>query len=142
MSRPLTVTICRGCCCGSTTKHPGVDHDGHAERIQESVRASGLGVTRIVKCLDECEHSDVILVRRMSGRRSEFFWLGPLNDPADVEALAVWLEGPANRPLPDQLSRLRFAKRPSRPPLAARVAAGEETSLVCPVSLPPAQGQP
>ena len=139
MKRRLTVTICRGCCCGSTTKHPDIDHDAHAQRIRESVRASGLGTAKIVKCLDECEHSDVILIRRTSGRDTEFFWLGPLNHPADVETLAAWLEGPPDEPLPVGLRRLRFTKRPPRPPLAVRVASGEEASLVCPVSRPPAQ---
>ena len=137
MARRMTVTICRGCCCGSATKHPEVDHEANARRVREAVRASGLGVTRTVKCLDECEHSDVILVRRGSDQGSEFYWLGPVNDPADVEALAAWLEGPADAPLPARLSRLRFAKRPPRPPLALRVARGEETSLACPVSRPP-----
>src|SRR6266700_1062793 len=126
MPRRMTVTICRGCCCGSTTKHPGVDHDANARRVREAVRASGLGVTRTVKCLDECEHSDVVLVRRGSGRDSEFFWLGPVNDLSDVEALAAWLEGPADAPMPAHLRRLRFSKRPPRPPLAVRVAGGEE----------------
>jgi hypothetical protein len=141
--RQLTVTLCRGCCCGSTTKHPNVNHDAHARRIRDAVRASGTGVTRVVKCLDECEHSDVVLVRRTSpvGRR-EHFWLGPVNDAVDVDALAQWLSGPPDTPLPDRLQRLRFAKRPPRPPLAARVAAGTETSLICPVSVPdPAAGR-
>lgn len=136
MARRLTVTQCRSCCCGSTTKHPDVDHDSHAEQIHAAVRAGGVGRSRVAKCLDECERSNVVLVRRAAGtgEADDYIWLGPVNDDADLAVLTDWLRAGARGPLPEALQRLRFTKRPPRPPIAQRVAAGQETSLICPLS--------
>lgn len=155
MSRRLTVTQCRGCCCGSVTKHPDVDHEANAERIHAAVRASGAGVSRVAKCLDECEHSDVVFIRRTHtdhhddrgaaqspvGSESgvDYIWLGPVNSEDTVAALTGWLSEGATDPMPTILRELQFSKRPPRAPLAQRFAAGQETSPVCPVSGPPAK---
>ncbi len=32
-----TVTVCRGCCCGTHKKHPDVDHDAQLDLLRESV---------------------------------------------------------------------------------------------------------
>jgi hypothetical protein len=56
---------------------------------------SGSSVTRIVKCLDKCAHSDVILVRARIGPAAKSSSSAPVNDTDDVEALTAWLEGSA-----------------------------------------------
>lgn len=137
MIRPeVSVTVCRDCCCGSAVKHPDVDHDGALARLREAVDATGRGVVRVVKCLDECERSDVVLVRRRLPSGTETIWLGWVNDDTAVMMLAEWLRTGAVGPLPDALALHVFTKRPPRPPIAVRYARGEEDSLVCPALRP------
>jgi hypothetical protein len=135
-TRHVTVTVCRGCCCGSDVKHPDVDHEGNLAVLTHAAQSSGCGVLRVVNCLDECERSDVVAVRRRLPAGPEIIWLGPLNDPLDVAVLADWLRRGAPDVLPDRLTPLVFTKRPPRPPIAVRHARGEEESLVCPALRP------
>ena len=135
-SRSVTVTVCRGCCCGSTVKHPEVDHDASLDVLRTAVDESGAGVLRVVNCLDECERSNVVAVRRALPAGAEVLWFGPVNDEADTEALADWLRDGAVGEVPDGLSALLFTKRPPRPPIAVRHERGEEESLVCPALRP------
>jgi hypothetical protein len=135
-TRHVTVTVCRGCCCGSGVKHPDVDHDGNLAVLTHAAQSSGCGVLRVVNCLDECERSDVVAVRRRLPAGPEVIWLGPLNDPLDVAVLGDWLRRGTPGDLPGRLARLVFTKRPPRPPIAVRHARGEEESLVCPALLP------
>jgi hypothetical protein len=135
-TRHVTVTVCRGCCCGSTVKHPDVDHDGTLTVLTHAVESSLCGVVRVVNCLDECERSDVVAVRRRQPAGAEVIWLGPLNDPLDVVVLGDWLRHGAVDDLPARLAPLVFTKRPPRPPIAVRHERGEEESLVCPALRP------
>jgi hypothetical protein len=130
------VTMCRGCCCGSEVKHPDVDHDGILAELASTVE--GRGAVRVVKCLDECERSNVVVVRRRPDSGTETIWLGWVNGPAIVAALAEWLRTGATGPLPHVLGLHTFTKRAPRPPIAVRYARGEEDSLVCPALRPPA----
>jgi hypothetical protein len=132
-TRQVTLTVCRGCCCGSGVKHPDVDHDGALAVLTHAVESSRCGVVRVVNCLDECERSDVVAVRRLGLTGTEIIWLGPLNDPVEVAVLGDWLERGAVDPLPAGLAHLVFSKRPPRPPIAVRHGRGEVESLVCPV---------
>ncbi|HEY2193800.1 MAG TPA: hypothetical protein VGH76_16105 [Actinomycetospora sp.] len=52
-----TVTLCRGCWCGTERKHPGVDHAGQVERLRGDT--AGTGRVRVSECLDACAHSTV-----------------------------------------------------------------------------------
>ncbi|NUP36598.1 MAG: hypothetical protein HOY76_06130 [Streptomyces sp.] len=90
-TRHVTVTVCRGCCCGSDVKHPDVDHEGNLAVLTHAAQSSGCGVLRVVNCLDECDRSDVVAVRRRLPAGPEIIWLGPLNDPLDVAVLGDWL---------------------------------------------------
>jgi hypothetical protein len=108
----VTVTVCRGCCCGTTSKHPGVDHDGQVGRLraaagrQHRVRVSG--------CLNVCGESNVVVVQptpeaRRGGARP--VWLGGVLD-GDVESrIAAWVTagGPGVAPIPPALRAHSFA---------------------------------
>lgn len=135
-TRHVTVTVCRGCCCGNSVKHPDVDHDGALTVLSRAVDRSGCGVVRVVNCLDECERSNVVALRVRRPAGPEVIWLGPLNDPLDVAVLGDWLGQGAVGDLPVRLARLVFTKRPPRPPIAVRHERGEEETLVCPALRP------
>lgn len=72
-----TVSVCRGCCCG-TGKIPGVDHAGQLARLRTGL--AGTATVRAVECLDACEQGNVIVVqpsaegRRAGGGRSGWAW--------------------------------------------------------------------
>lgn len=106
-----TVTVCRGCCCGTDKKRPGVDH---------AARLAGLGELlgdaarlRVTDCLGSCERSDVIVVSPSpSGRRAGArpVWLGRLNGRHETPAIADWIHagGPGVSELPESLRRAEF----------------------------------
>ncbi|MFY1632080.1 hypothetical protein ACN27F_02145 [Solwaraspora sp. WMMB335] len=64
MTAGCLVTVCRGCCCGTSRKHPDVDHDGQLRAL----RASGARV-RVVDCLNTCERSNVVVVQPVPAAR-------------------------------------------------------------------------
>lgn len=86
-----TVTVCRGCCCG-TDKHPDVDHVGQLRRLLD-----GLGPharLRTTGCLDSCDYSNTFVVqpsalgRSLGGRPS---WLKHVLTPDLTEAVIEWV---------------------------------------------------
>ncbi|MFD7921048.1 (2Fe-2S) ferredoxin domain-containing protein [Streptomyces sp. NPDC059740] len=85
-----TVTVCRGCCCG-TPKVPGLDHAAQLARLRRSLE--GLAQVRVTDCLDACEHANVVVVqpsaqgRRAGGRP---VWLGLVNDSDATDDIATW----------------------------------------------------
>lgn len=111
----VTVTVCRGCCCGSRSKHPGFDHDGQLEHVRA---ASGSGVrVRVTDCLDACERSNVMVVSpsaagREAGARP--VWLGDMLDDDAVTDVVEWAlsGGPGVAEAPRVLDLYEF--RPSR----------------------------
>ena len=96
------VLICRGCCCGSERKHPAVDHDGQIVAISALARA------RVVNCVGECAHSNVVIVRSGEGPS---VWLGGINNPAITSVLCEWLDVGASQPLPRVLQSRVFVRR-------------------------------
>ncbi|MFH8475897.1 (2Fe-2S) ferredoxin domain-containing protein [Streptomyces sp. NPDC018000] len=109
-----TVTVCRGCCCG-TAKIPGVDHTAQLAALK-----TGLGPVarvRAVNCLDACEQANVIVVQpstagRAAGGRP--VWLGLVNDPDATADIAAWVRagGPGLAEPPEILDLYAFG--PSR----------------------------
>ncbi|MEV6976757.1 (2Fe-2S) ferredoxin domain-containing protein [Kitasatospora sp. NPDC093806] len=90
---PVTVTVCRGCCCGTQEKHPGVDHAGQYERLRTAVGAAGR--VRAVKCLDTCAHSNVVVVGPSSEGRAAGgrpVWLGWVLADDMIEEIAQWVQ--------------------------------------------------
>lgn len=109
-----TVTVCRGCCCG-TRKHPDVDHAGQARELRTAI--AGGGRFRVVDCLDLCERSNVVVVSPSpSGRRAggRPVWVGDVLHPDVVTAVADWIAagGPGHAALPAELDH--HVLRPSR----------------------------
>ncbi|MGW0999805.1 (2Fe-2S) ferredoxin domain-containing protein [Streptomyces sp. NPDC002523] len=112
-ARP-TVTVCRGCCCG-TPKVPGLDHGAQFAELRQSLAKTG--TVRVTDCLDACERANVIVVQpsaegRKAGGRP--VWLGLVNDPDAVSDITAWVEngGPGVSDPPDILDLYTF--RPSR----------------------------
>ncbi|MBP2052893.1 (2Fe-2S) ferredoxin [Streptomyces griseochromogenes] len=109
-----SVTVCRGCCCG-TAKIPGVDHATQLNTLKAELSA----VARIwaVNCLDTCEQANVIVVQPSSAGRAAGgrpVWLGLVNDPDATADIAQWVRsgGPGLADPPDILDLYEFA--PSR----------------------------
>lgn len=109
-----TVTVCRGCCCG-TAKVPRLDHEAQLADLRAGL--AEVATVRRVDCLDACEHANVIVVqpsaegRRAGGRP---VWLGLVNDPDAGADITAWVGagGPGLADPPDILDLYAFT--PSR----------------------------
>ncbi|WP_042416486.1 hypothetical protein [Streptacidiphilus anmyonensis] len=109
-----TVTVCRGCCCG-TPKVPRLDHAAQLRELRAALADSAS--VRAVDCLDACEQANVIVVqpspagRRAGGRP---VWLGLVNDRDATADIAAWTRagGPGLAEPPDILDLYAF--QPSR----------------------------
>lgn len=114
-----TVWVCRGCCCG-TVKHPDTDHDGQLAALRTAIATVHGARLVVTDCVDECERSNVIVIRdRQHGRRKDV-WLGHVLDVDQTETLADWLRQTDRDHLPAKLDRLRFSpKHSSRLPRSA-----------------------
>ncbi|MFE7465251.1 (2Fe-2S) ferredoxin domain-containing protein [Streptomyces sp. NPDC057499] len=112
-ARP-TVTVCRGCCCGSP-KVPGLDHAAQLRALRQALGSTA--TVRVTDCLDACERANVVVVQPCAeGRRSggRPVWLGLVNDPDATADIAAWVEdgGPGIADPPAVLDLYAF--RPSR----------------------------
>lgn len=110
-----TVSICRGGECGSRTKHPGTDHRAQLRLITDKL--ADHAVITITKCLDACEHSNVIVVTPSNqGQRAaaDEIWLGEMNDQPTTRELIGWVQegGPGVAEMPLALELVSF--KPSR----------------------------
>jgi (2Fe-2S) ferredoxin len=118
---PCTVTVCRGCCCGSLAKHPGVDHAAQVDRLRTAL--GGTAQVRVSDCLDACERSNVVVVSpstagRGAGARPT--WLGFVLDDDAIVDVAAWVRagGPGMADQPATLDLYTF-----NPPRRVRQAA-------------------
>jgi (2Fe-2S) ferredoxin len=105
-----TVTVCRGCCCG-TAKVPRFDHAGQLARLRQGL--DEVCQVRVTGCLDACERANVVVVQpsgagRAAGGRP--VWLGLANDPDVAEDITAWVRagGPGLADLPDLLDLYAF----------------------------------
>lgn len=106
------VRMCRGCCCGTRSKHPDVDHDAIA-----AVLATDLGPgaeLRTVDCLWSCDLSNVVVVNpaasaRAAGARPA--WVTEVNTVDRARAVAAWVRagGPGLAEPPAELGEVRTA---------------------------------
>lgn len=118
-----TVTVCRGCCCGTERKHPGVDHAGQVAALRAGIGPGGR--VRISECLDACEESNVMVVGPSAdGRRAGArpVWLSGVLTEEKVGEVVAWVRegGPGVADPPGLLDLAVFS--PSR---RSRVEAGE-----------------
>ncbi|MDJ0344924.1 (2Fe-2S) ferredoxin domain-containing protein [Streptomyces sp. H10-C2] len=113
-ARP-TVTVCRGCCCGTAVKVPRLDHEAQLADLRTML--AGVAMVRRTDCLDACERANVIAIQpstegRAAGGRP--VWLGQVNDPGAAADIAAWVKngGPGLAEAPDILDLYTF--NPSR----------------------------
>lgn len=102
----VTVTVCRDCCCGTTSKHPDVDHDGQLATLRAGVEGHGRVV--VSACLLACERSNVVVVgptpeQRRAGVKP--VWLSQVLAEWETAAVVEWVRagGPGVAPLPLEL---------------------------------------
>ncbi|WP_092666933.1 hypothetical protein [Agrococcus carbonis] len=110
----LTVVVCRGGDCGSRAKHPDVDHVGLLRQMRD--RIGGSARVAPSKCLEACEHSNVVVVVP-GARDGEQVWVGGVNDRELNTALSDFVRagGPGVAMLPIELELQQFrASRRSR----------------------------
>ena len=71
---------------------------------------------RVVDCLDECDHSNVVVLRGAEGRPAERdTWLGGVLTERATAALTQWVADGAEGALPPAVAGLRFRhQRPRR----------------------------
>ncbi|MDD7967187.1 hypothetical protein [Actinomycetospora lemnae] len=117
MTTGPTLTVCRGCCCGTARKHPEVDHRAQLARF----RATGASV-RVTDCLDACAYSNVVVVSpsragRAAGARP--VWLFGVLDAETEDEVVAWVDagGPGVADPPGMLDLRVFS--PSRKVRAA-----------------------
>ncbi|MGO4597009.1 hypothetical protein [Terrabacter sp. 2RAF25] len=104
--------VCRDCCCGTESKHPGVDHDGLVARLEVGAGAHA----RVLRsaCLLACDESNVVVVTPSpAGRRAGArpVWLRAVLDDVTVDAISAWvgLGGPGVATVPSALEVRVFA---------------------------------
>lgn len=103
-TRGMVAVVCRGGDCGSRHKHPNIDH----RRQLEVLRAAAVeGGGRVVasRCLDACDHSNVVVVIPASQKLEEGetpVWIGQCNNDLSTEEIAAWIArgGPGASPQP------------------------------------------
>jgi (2Fe-2S) ferredoxin len=98
---PVRLQVCRGCCCGRPTRHPGVDHDGQLELLRTLVDRLPDVRMRTTGCLGPCSEANVIIVRH----RDRAVWLGRILERDTVFAVIRWAArgGPGQAPMPAEL---------------------------------------
>lgn len=118
---PCKLTVCRGCCCGTKKKVPGVDHDAQLARLGAIDDHSARRVpVRTSKCLGICFQANVVVVQpsatgRAAGGRP--VWLGEMTEDDLLEAVDDWIfeGGPGLAPLPAALEEHVTSKDAKKP---------------------------
>lgn len=103
------VRVCRDCCCGTSRKHPGVDHDDLLDRLVAGTR--GHADVEVTPCLLACDRSNVVVVSpgaagRAAGARP--VWFAEVLGVVETEAVAAWVRqgGPGRSQVPERLAAL------------------------------------
>ncbi|MGY0231953.1 hypothetical protein [Longispora urticae] len=111
-----TVTVCRGCCCGTARKVPGVDHDEQLDTLRD-LTAGHARIRVVTDCLGPCERANVFVVQparagRAAGARP--VWLGGITEPAHIRAIADWVNsGGPGLSEPDPVLKARRFPKPA-----------------------------
>lgn len=110
--KPPKVFNCRGCCCGTRKKHPGVDSDALSKLLKEGAREAGAGYRR-TDCLGPCGQGNIVVVRAAGQTR----WFRKMDDEDATLALMDHLVDHGNvTDLPACLQRRVMTKREGRKP--------------------------
>ncbi|MEW2164708.1 (2Fe-2S) ferredoxin domain-containing protein [Streptomyces sp. NPDC007084] len=116
-SRPCSLVVCRGCCCGDPVKFPDTDHARQLARLRAGAEASGGRFTvRTTDCLGPCDQANVVVVQpsgagRLGGGRPT--WVGFATDDGCTDDLLAWASagGPGVAEPPTALE-LQFVSPP------------------------------
>ncbi|MFI8100390.1 (2Fe-2S) ferredoxin domain-containing protein [Streptomyces sp. NPDC086023] len=128
-SRPCTLVVCRGCCCGDPRKNPGSDHEGQLARLRAAADASGGALAvRTSDCLGPCAQANVIVVQPSSEARrrgAKAAWIGFALDDDVTEDVLAWAAagGPGRAPVPPALE-LQMIEPPAPEQAPARETRG------------------
>jgi hypothetical protein len=108
--------VCRDCCCGTSAKHPRTDHDAQLTALEAVASDNPAVEVRVVDCLDECDRSNVAVVRRPRAPRKERdTWFGGLLTDAATDAMATWVgDGAPANAVPNAIRGLAFRHVPPR----------------------------
>ena len=103
----VRLTLCRGCCCGTTKARPDDDHAAQLERVVAIARDHGASLRRS-ECLGPCEEANVVVVQPSPAARAlgaRPVWFGRVGDD-QLEALGRWVGagGPGRDPVPEPLA--------------------------------------
>ncbi len=106
----VSVSVCDGCCCGTTRKHPDLDHAEQRRRIAAAAQSAG-GSCRVVGCVDECHASNVVVVRWPRSSHPAL-WLGGVLDESATAAVEMWLASGADPvQVPAEVRALSFERQ-------------------------------
>jgi len=111
--KSFSVLLCRDCCCGTDRKHPEFDHAAQRRELEGVISKAG-GKLHIVKCIDACSYSNVVVIRPHNGEK---IWLGGLAQAETHVELCRFLARDVFQPLTPLLEDCRF-----EPTLESRMA--------------------
>jgi hypothetical protein len=109
-----TLSVCRGCCCGSDTKRS--DPAGQLQQLRDLTR--GTARVRTTDCLGPCAQADVIAIvpspaGRAAGGRP--VWLSFMDNDDALDDLADWMaRGGPGLATPSELLSLHISPAPAR----------------------------
>ncbi|GAA3746893.1 hypothetical protein HDA32_001442 [Spinactinospora alkalitolerans] len=118
---PCRLVVCRGCCCGTKKKRPGVDHKGQLARLSALGDHEGRAVpVRLSTCLGICFKANVVVVQPSSAGRAAGgrpVWLGDFTEDRLIDDLDDWIfaGGPGIAPLPTTLEPHLTGKDAKKP---------------------------
>ena len=98
-----SLTVCRGCCCGTDNKKQAAARLDYLRQRLPSVEL------RTSDCLGPCANKDVIVVHPQSGQRKQGekpAWLGSMHTTSALDDLIGWLDagGPGAALIPVNLT--------------------------------------
>lgn len=100
--------VCRGCCCGTRKKHPGVDHKGLEKQLRKGAKALGARY-EVTDCLGPCGQGNVVVARTGGTVR----WFRKVNAEDLNEGVLSLL---ATREVPPVLETRLMPKRTGKKP--------------------------
>ncbi len=105
------VWVCRGCCCGTRRKHPGVDHKQLEKDLRAGAGQAGLRY-EVTDCLGPCGQGNIV-VTRTEGR---IRWYRRMNDHGATAVLVRSLGNPSGAGVPAELDRHLMRGRAGKKP--------------------------
>lgn len=103
------VWVCRGCCCGTRKKHPGIDHAALEKQARRGSKALGARY-QVTDCLGPCGQGNIV-VTRTAGRVR---WWRKMNDVDTTQELLEHLREGGD--LPAALERHQLPRKAGKKP--------------------------